>query len=116
MNALLWYLAGVSTLPALAALVAAGNRAATWLASKGITVEAKRRELDKISQFVIDHDIWWERSFGPVFVGGWYREDAVYDPDAPGGQRAGTRRVNRWFGFGSADGPCLMVFRARVLP
>lgn len=66
----------------------------------GITFEAKNMaDREGISEYVLKHNIWWERSFGPVFCGGWYREDT-------------RRRVNRWVGFGSHSGRCFMIFRS----
>ena len=84
----------------------------------GITFEAKgHRNLRGVSDYLIRHDIWWERSFGPVFAGGWYHEMPRYRE--PGRARwyrePPEARVNRWFGIGLPNGPCLMVFRRRYL-
>lgn len=84
-------------------------RAVEALAARGFTVEMKwRRNAQGISRYVIEHDIWWERSFGPVFAGGWYREPPRYEEPL-------TRLVNRWIGVGRVDGPCVMFFRCRDL-
>lgn len=110
MNADYWL--GVATVPAVvvAAVGAfvAWVRSIDWLARRGITFEGKtRRRVDEISDYVLRNNIWWERSFGPLFIGGWYREK---------GYETTTRHINRWVGLGSVNGPCAMVIRARELP
>lgn len=62
-----------------------------------------RRSMDHVSDYTLRHDIWWERSWGPFFAGGWYRE------------RPDCHLFNRWVALGPVDGPCLMVFRKHVL-
>lgn len=103
------YWLGVLTLPALALaswlVVTCWFAALDALASVGIVFELKkRRDLKGISGYRLRHDIWWERSRGPVFYGGW-----CFD-------RNDQTMVNRWIGLGSADGPCLMVFKKIALP
>lgn len=56
-----------------------------------------RRHVERISDFMLRHDIWWERQWGPVFAGGWYRD---------------IGRINRWVGIGRPSGPCLYVSRS----
>lgn len=107
------YWLGVITTPLLALLLfglfVAWVRVTDVLARRGITFETKRRrDLSGISDYVLQHDIWWERQHGPVFSGGWYREEPVYESPS-------RARVNRWVGIGSADGPCLMAFHSRDL-
>lgn len=108
------YWLGVLTLPALAlaaflAFVAYVRGTAALDTRWGISFSARwRRGADKISDYTLRHDIWWERSFGPVFVGGWYREPPRYKESSP-------RLFNRWIGLGRVEGPCLMVFRKRDL-
>lgn len=102
------YWLGVLTTPALAILLfgafVAYVRAMTALDQLGFTFEVKwKRATERISDYTLRHDIWWERSFGPVFVGGWYFE------------RSRWTQVNRWIGIGRAGGPCWMAFRSRVL-
>lgn len=102
------YLLGLLTTPAVALFTVAAYaiyvRVMAALDSRGFSFEAKsRRKTGQISDYTLSHDIWWERSFGPIFVGGWYFEHS----DRP--------QVNRWIGFGPADGPCWMAFRRRVL-
>ena len=107
------YWLGVLTIPALVFVASLLFISWIWateeLRRHGITFEARwRRNTDRISDYTLRHDIWWERPFGPVFAGGWYREQPVYD--AP--SRA---RFNRWIGIGRTDGPNLMVFHSRDL-
>lgn len=75
----------------------------------GVVFEGKwRRNVEGVSDHLLQRDVWWERSFGPVFVGGWYREEPRYGaPD--------HRRFNRWVGVGRVNGPCLMAFRRHDL-
>lgn len=97
------YLLGLVTLPALAGLYVFWQWVLAGLKVRlGITFEAKIRD-NEVSNFVLKRNIWWERSFGPVFVGGWYFE------------RPDGRHFNRWLGLGKASGPCFMVIRARLL-
>lgn len=103
------YWLGVATIPALlltgSAVSAVLFRAAGALHRRGFSVEAKRgRNYDKISDYVLRNHIWWERQFGPIFVGGWYREEPKY-------QQPSRRRLNRWIGLGRAEGACVMFFR-----
>jgi hypothetical protein len=107
------YWLGLATIPAAAAslalivrlLFAAGN----FLAKRGITFGAKwHRNIDGISEYTLRRDIWWERSFGPIFIGGWYHKQLIY------GQPT-RARFNRWVGVGRPDGPCLMVYHSRDL-
>ena len=116
MSAAYWL--GVATLPALAFLIAAVVRIHWWITQAleeryGITFEAKVRRRIKdvykdISNHTLRNDIWWERSFGPVFAGGWCRKE--YQEGGDFGDVA-----TRWIGLGSVHGPCLMVFRKRAL-
>ncbi|GAB2734164.1 hypothetical protein [Nocardioides pakistanensis] len=107
------YWLGVLTTPMVVvagvAVFVLGVRAEAALRHRGLTFEAKwKRDTGRISDYTLRHDIWWERRFGPVFVGGWYREPPRYlEPP--------RRLVNRWFGVGSPDGPCWMAFRSRDL-
>lgn len=110
------YAWGLLTVPAalvvLAVLTAAWFRSIGFLARHGVTFSVRwKRDLSGVSAYTLDHDIWWERSFGPVFAGGWYHERLRFDPEnvAPGA------RINRWIGLGSTHGPCLCVFRSRNL-
>lgn len=106
------YWLGVLTTPALALALflafAAYVRALMVLDGWGFAFEIKWKRpierAERISEYTLRHDIWWERSFGPVFVGGWYFE------------RSDRRQVNRWIGLGRAGGPCWMAFRKRPLP
>lgn len=104
------YWLGFFTLPALAALGAglffAWVVVGDWLAIRhGFTFEVKgNRAVHDVSDYVLRHDIWWERSWGPFFAGCWYREP---DPSAP--------LATRWIGIGSTEGPCWMAFRKQVL-
>ena len=93
------YWLGVLTIPAAAVVcvvaVAAYFRTLAALERVGFTFEVKvRRDTEGISDYTLRHDIWWERPFGPVFIGGWYREPPTY------GQP--TRRRQRNIGD---DGP-----------
>lgn len=108
-----WY--GLLTLPTLVLVLAALFFAWLWadmaLERHGInfTVRWKRIQDERVSDFLLRHDVWWERSFGPVFAGGWYHEKPVYrEPTTPA-------RINRWVGIGRGDGPCLYVVRSRQL-
>jgi hypothetical protein len=103
-----WF--GVATIPALLMVLFAAYvfwvRVGIVLSNLGITfkVKTKRRSHEEIvTSYTVRNDIWWERSFGPVFVGGWYRD------------RSGTRLFNRWVGFGSTTGPCVMFFKKHDL-
>lgn len=102
------YWLGVVTLPALAALAYGSVFAYLWVEMMaerklGVTWEFKsRRSLGSISDYVIRRNIWWERPWGPVFTGHWYREN-------------NGRRATRWLGIGSVNGPCFMVFHSRDL-
>lgn len=107
------YWLGVATLPLVAA--AAFVAFVAWVcaiealdARFGISFEAKLRDFSNISDYTLRRDIWWERSFGPVFVGGWYRENPKYD--APSHAFA-----TRWIGLGSPNGACVMAFRKQDL-
>jgi hypothetical protein len=103
------YLLGLATLPVLAALVVGaffGWIAVTeWLDQRhGLTFDFKgTRRVNEISDYRLRHDIWWERSFGPVFIGGWYREPVD------------RRLINRWVGIGRTLGPCFVAYRSRDL-
>jgi hypothetical protein len=79
------------------------------LERQGFTFNLRaKRDLERISDFILRHNIWWERSWGPIFAGGWYREVSVYDaPD--------QRHINRWVGLGRPNGPCWMAIRTRKL-
>lgn len=99
------YWLGLMTTPAIFAatslLVAAYFRAQDALAKRGITWAARwKRDIGSVSDYILRHDIWWERSFGPVFVGGWYREYRGH--------------FTRWIGVGSPEGPNVMIFRKDV--
>lgn len=100
------YWLGVLTTPTIVAalwlLTDSWFRAVAALKHFGFTFEAKwTRDVEGISDYTLRHDIWWERSFGPFFAGGWYHE------------RSRGPRFNRWIGVGRADGPCWMAFRKR---
>ncbi len=118
MNALGWFLTGLLAIPAaccaLVILVNAGYAAGRWFDRRGVTFEAKIRDTSKVNDYVLVHNIWWERGRGPVFYGGWYHELPAFDDD---GYVAGTvtPRVNRWCGLGWQDGPCVMVIRSVML-
>ena len=79
---------------------AAYFRLVRWLDDRfGIVFEAKfKRRVDEIGDYTLRRNIWWERSVGPVFFGGWYRDDI-------------GPRFNRWIGLGSVHGPCVMGIR-----
>jgi hypothetical protein len=107
------YWLGVATLPTiivvLLGLLVTRARLADALERRGVTFEAKVRDTSKIDEYTLRNNIWWERSFGPVFVGGWYREPPQYRATPK------ERLITRWVGLGSANGPCLMVLRKRDL-
>lgn len=98
------YWLGVATLPVLAALGYGGMFGYLWVEMMaerklGVTWEARlERNIESVSNYILNHDIWFERSFGPVFTGHWYRE-------------IHGARVNRWFGIGSVNGPYVILFR-----
>ena len=105
------YWAGFFTLPAVAltgfVLLVAYVRLIEHLENHGYTVEGKwRRSPDRISDFTLKHDIWTERTRGPVFYGHWYRERGPHNEE---------RHVNRWIAIGRPAGPCLMFFKKRTL-
>lgn len=108
------YWLGILTLPALAlaallAFVAYVRGTAALAARWGISFELKlHRDVEGISDYMLRHDIWWERSWGPVFVGGWYREPPVYEGPT-------HRLATRWIGVGRTEGPCWVVYRKRDL-
>lgn len=108
------YWLGVVTIPALALAAVLAFVAYVWTlesldARLGISFSVRwRRVAERVSDYTLRHDIWWERSFGPIFIGGWYREPPRY-------MDASRRLFNRWIGLGRADGPCLMVFLRRDL-
>lgn len=106
------YWLGVLTTPlaavVLVALVVAFVRVTDWLERHGITFAVHWSRNTDISDYLLRHNIWWERSFGPVFSGGWYRVERVYN--APS-----HARFNRWVGIGRADGPNVIVFHSRDL-
>ena len=86
-----------------------GCRVVWWAEARGWSIDLRlKRDLDGASDYTLRHDIWWERSFGPIFVGGWYREESTYE--APSKVRA-----TRWVGLGSTTGPCLTFYRLREL-
>lgn len=87
-------------------LLAFVGAVSVFLHRRGWRLELKVRNLGNVSDFMLRRDIWWERSFGPVFVGGWYFEDA---------HNTG-RHINRWLGLGRPNGPVAMVIRVRNLP
>lgn len=75
----------------------------------GIRIELKmHRDPGKWNDYDLHHNIIWERSWGPVFGGGWYREESRY-------MAPNRAKVNRWFGIGSVNGPCIMFFKIRDL-
>lgn len=97
------YWLGFVTLPLLVALLTVvlrlERRASEALGRRGFSIDAKaRRRVNEVSNYVFRRNIWWERRYGPVFVGHWYRDEV-------------TPQVNRWVGFGSPYGPCLVVYR-----
>lgn len=107
------YWLGVLTTPAVLlavfGLFVAWLRVANAFVRRGITFQAKwRRGTDRISEYTLRHDIWWERSFIAVFTGGWYREQPIYGASS-------RARLNRWIGVGRPNGPCLMAFHSRDL-
>lgn len=103
------YLLGLVTLPALALAGLVSLGAYWWIQAYlerrwGLAWEGSwRRKVDEISDYMLRHNIWWERQFGPVFAGGWWRHER------------GADRINRWIGLGRPGGPCLMFFRKRIL-
>lgn len=109
------YWLGVLTIPALLAagwlVVVAFFRALAFLERRGFmfSIRLTNHRWQNVSNYTLSHDIWWERSFGPVFVGGWYREDAVYR------EQTTEAHFNRWVGIGRADGPNVMVFKVHNL-
>lgn len=107
------YLAGVVTLPVLYGLywlsLFAGVLLERALDARGLEVRARvERHSRDVSDFLLSHDIWWERSFGPVFAGGWYHEWPQY-------QAPDEARFNRWLGIGPTSGPCVYIVKKRVL-
>ncbi len=107
------YLLGLFTLPALwlafVLAVRAYFRIEKWLDSRfGIEWDLKTsRDVEGISEYTLRHNIWWERSWGPVFAGGWYREEPKY-------MAAPVPKFNRWVGLGMTNGPCLIFYRKVV--
>lgn len=103
------YWLGVLTIPVAAAtlflLFIGWVRTIDFLDSTfGLSFEVRlSRSMENVSDYTLRHDIWWERSWGPFFTGGWYHE------------RSGSCLFNRWVALGSVNGPCLMVFRKHVL-
>jgi len=114
------YLLGLITLPALFCLGVGLMAAWSWLMETldrcwGITFDVRVIRTDKtdddafrVSDYVLQHNIWWEKSLGPFFAGGWYREEPKYE--APSHAFA-----TRWIGLGSPDGVSVMVYRKRDL-
>lgn len=107
------YWLGVLTTPTLVALgfgaFVLWIRVGMALGRRGLTFEVKwKRHPERVSDYTLRHDVWWERRFGPIFVGGWYREPPRYQEPSP-------RLINRWVGVGSPSGPCWVAFRSRDL-
>lgn len=104
------YLLGLLTLPILAGVYVGFTFLIVLLDDRlGVSFEGKRkRRVDEVSDYVLHHDIWWERTFGPIFVGGWYRENYREGREVP--------LIGRWVGLGRPAGPCFMVIRTRTLP
>ena len=104
---------GVAALPLTAATLAAAWFLAVGLLvaleRRGLTVEVRlTRNVEAMSDYMLRRDIWWERSFGPVFVGGWYRQEPRYQEPEP-------IFITRWIGFGKTTGPSIAFFRKRSL-
>lgn len=108
------YLLGLITIPAFVGL--ARLTFWTWFTVEdwmkrrhGITFSAKTgRNVAGIDDYTLRTNIWWERQFGPIFIGGWYREAPRYEAPA-------VPMATRWLGLGPPDGPCLMVLKKRLL-
>lgn len=93
---------GVLTLPTLTLATYVAGRAffttVTALARHGISFEVKaNRRVDQIPDYILTHNIWWERQWGPFFAGGWFRSDTP----------------TRWVAIGRPDGWAFMAFRVR---
>jgi hypothetical protein len=99
---------GFAAFPLLMAVVfillVAINVTARLMKKRGWHIEFKaKRSTDRISNFTLKHNIWFERQRGPIFTGYWYREVGDY------------AFVNRWLGIGNAEGTNLMIFKSTNL-
>lgn len=105
------YVAGLLTLPVVVVLTVACIRAHKVLKDfffkkYGIFVEVRnQKNYEGIDDYTLKHNIWFERVYGPVFVGHWchhvYSEEKDY--------------VNRWVGFGRTEGRSLAFYKTRAL-
>lgn len=107
------YWLGVATPFVVAAILSAAVsmwfRLLGWLDTLGFFFHLRWRERQMPNDYMLRHHIWWERSYGPIFVGGWYREEPPrYDaPD--------VARFNRWVGIGRMSGPNIVAGHSRAL-
>lgn len=104
------YWLGVATLPALGAalaiLIRLNGAIVDALGRRGWKVSLKAsRKPENISDFTLQHDIWFERQHGPIFTGHWCRESL----------RDEGWVATRWLGIGNASGRSLIVYHKRAL-
>lgn len=109
MNAIVAYVLGLLTAPALAGLGWLLINAIAWVYYRlmkphGLSIEFKgNRDTNRIPDWTLRRDIWFERQRGPIFTGHWYRE-------------VNERRLaTRWLGIGRRNGRSVMFFKLRTL-
>lgn len=82
-----------------------------FLERHGFFVEVLLSHRDeRVSDYLLRHDVFWERSAGPVFAGGWYRENKGWAEDH---WEIVERLATRWIGVGSPNGPSISILRKR---
>lgn len=104
------YWLGVATLPALstalAILIRLIGALVGALGRRGWKAQIKTsRKPEDISDFTLQHDIWFERQRGPIFTGHWCRESL----------REEGWIVTRWLGVGNASGRSLIIYHKRAV-
>lgn len=103
---------GFFAFPALMFGLAHATRAAFRLSVRlekrnwSVQYRAKRLLEDVLAKNdLLRSEIWFERSYGPVFTGHWVRQNARTSGDL----------VTRWVALGRRTGPCIMILHMKEL-
>lgn len=117
---LISYLLGLVTIPALIVLAALTFRAWLWLEAfagrRGYSVDVRlKRDVKSISEWTLRNDLWFERAWGPIFIGHWYREKGDLWSLKLRDSTLFTAKATRWIGFGRSSGPCVTFYKVRDL-
>lgn len=104
------YLLGLFTIPAVVlafvTYVRVVHALAKFFLKHGYFVEWHgNRAPEEISDYTLSHDIWFERSRGPIYTGHWCRLDRHKEKTL----------ATRWIGFGRASGRSVTFYKVRTL-